>query len=69
VALSHLDQFYFPLNVFIEAPKIEINKIINKHDMVKNLFDNHWLYLFLIGVDGAISHQYIGNQKWKKLDE
>ncbi len=56
------------LNVFIEAPKEEINKIIDKHDMVRNLLDNHWLYLFLIGANGVISHQYTGNQKWKKLE-
>lgn len=57
------------LNVFIEAPKEEINKIIDKHDMVKNLLDNHWLYLFLIGANGLISHQYSGHQNWKKLEE
>lgn len=33
------------LSVYIDAPKHEIEKIINKHTMVKQLIDNDWLYL------------------------
>ena len=55
------------LNVFIEAPKEEIIKIIDKHEMVRNLLDNHWLYLFSIDGQGVVSHQYNRNQKWKEI--
>ena len=34
------------LSVFIEAPEASINSIITKHEMVRQLLDNAWLYLF-----------------------
>ena len=52
------------LNVFIEAPIDEINKIIDKHPMVKNLFDNQWLYLFALNHQGIVSHSYQGELNW-----
>jgi uncharacterized protein len=34
------------LAVYIAAPKAEIEKISAKHDIVRQLIDNGWLYLF-----------------------
>jgi uncharacterized protein len=34
------------LSVFIEAPRAEIDRIIRRHAVVKNLVDNEWLFLF-----------------------
>jgi uncharacterized protein len=36
------------LSVYIEAPKSVIQNIVDKHQFVKNLIDNNWLYLFNI---------------------
>ncbi|MFQ3185763.1 MAG: hypothetical protein ACI8Q3_000780 [Marinomonas primoryensis] len=34
------------LAVYVAAPKSAIEKIANKHDIVRQLIDNNWLYLF-----------------------
>ena len=44
------------LSVFIEAPQHSIDAIIAKHDMVRQLLDNEWLYLFRIEPDAANAH-------------
>ena len=36
------------LSVFIEAPQAAIDAVIAKHDLVRQLFDHEWLYLFQI---------------------
>ena len=36
------------LSVFIEAPYIEIEKIIDKHKVLSDLIDNQWLHIFVI---------------------
>lgn len=36
------------LSVFVEAPRAEIEKIIGKHAVVRQLVDNEWLYLLHI---------------------
>jgi len=36
------------LSVFIDAPKDAISAIVNKHEIVRRLIDNQWLYLFQI---------------------
>lgn len=55
------------LNVIIEAPLDEINKIIDRHEMVGNLLDNGWLNLFALNDSGVISHQYKGNLNWETI--
>jgi len=43
------------LNVFIEAPKFEIVRITAKHELVRELVENRWLFLFQIDdEDGGI---------------
>lgn len=36
---------FIRLSVYIDAPKAEIEKVANKHSIVKQLIDNDWLYL------------------------
>lgn len=54
------------LSVYIEAPQLAIQDIVNKHQFVKNLIDNNWLYLFSINNTGQeskikqISRYYLG---------
>lgn len=51
------------LNVIIQAPIEAINNIIAKHDAVRQLVDNGWLYLFASD-DHGVTHQYIHNLMW-----
>ena len=36
------------LSVFIDAPEVEIEKIIQRHSVVHNLVENQWLHIFVI---------------------
>ncbi|MDC9523792.1 Na-translocating system protein MpsB, partial [Pseudoalteromonas sp. Angola-31] len=42
------------LNVYIAAPQSAIAAIYNKHTMVKELIDNHWLTLIRWGDDNTL---------------
>ena len=42
------------LSVFIEAPKEQIERIINKHEVVKELINHEWLYLIHIDSSNMI---------------
>ena len=42
------------LNVYIAAPQSAIAAIYNKHVMVKELIDNHWLTLIRWGDDNTL---------------
>ena len=55
------------LNVFIAAPIDAINNVIIKHASVRELVDNHWMHLFVIGESGAATHRYMGALAWKRL--
>ncbi len=44
------------LSVFIEAPQTSIDTIIARHDMVRQLLDNEWLYLFRIAPPTERAH-------------
>jgi len=55
------------LNVMIEAPIDAMNAVIDKHQMVRDLLDNGWLYLFAIDENGAVSHRYDGDLSWMAL--
>jgi uncharacterized protein YbcC (UPF0753/DUF2309 family) len=46
------------LSVFIEAPRTEIEKIIARHQVVRELIDNGWLYLLHIdSATGVVSRR------------
>jgi uncharacterized protein len=54
------------LNVFIEAPETEINRVIEKHAGVRELVDNGWLHLFALGDAGRVIRRYAGALQWEK---
>ncbi len=53
------------LNVFIEAPLAEIERIINKHAAVAELVDNGWVHLFALTDEGRQCHRYTGGLQWQ----
>jgi uncharacterized protein YbcC (UPF0753/DUF2309 family) len=56
------------LNVFIEAPREAVDAVIAKHEIVRQLADNHWLHLFLMsGDNGAVTHRYVREGTWQAL--
>ncbi|MHB8543018.1 MAG: YbcC family protein [Leptospirales bacterium] len=54
------------LNVFIEAPQDPIDDVISRHDLVRELIENEWLYFFRIEGDGSIYRRGIDRQ-WKQV--
>jgi uncharacterized protein YbcC (UPF0753/DUF2309 family) len=42
------------LSVFIEAPRDMIETVIANHDLVRQLVDNGWLYLFRIDPETSL---------------
>lgn len=57
------------LSVVIRAPIEAMNTIIKKHEMVRELVDNGWLYLYAMSENGGISHEYAGGGKWLAYGE
>jgi uncharacterized protein YbcC (UPF0753/DUF2309 family) len=51
------------LSVFIEAPKSAIDGILLKHEVVRKLVDNAWIYLFQINPSSESISQYM-NGVW-----
>jgi hypothetical protein len=54
------------LNVFIAAPQEEINRVIAKNDLVRQLVDNRWLHLFTINEEGPAFSRYTGSLQWEE---
>ena len=55
------------LNAFVAAPMEALNRVIAKHQSVRELVDNNWIHLFAIADDGAVSHRYRGGLRWETL--
>lgn len=55
------------LNVMIEAPLEAINDVIERHETVRQLVDNKWIYLFALDEQGNATHQYSGSLKWSTI--
>jgi len=53
------------LHVMIEAPIDAMTAIIAKHEQVRQLLDNSWIYLFALGDTGKVTHVYVGGLNWK----
>lgn len=53
------------LNVIIEAPVDEMSKILDKHESIRQLCDNQWIYLFAMNDEGKVAYKYIGNLEWE----
>lgn len=57
------------LNVIIEAPEEAVSEILNKHPNVKELFDNEWIALMILGDKGQISKRYAGDSQWESYEK
>ncbi|MEM6972812.1 MAG: DUF2309 domain-containing protein [Pseudomonadota bacterium] len=55
------------LAVVIEAPTVEISRILDKYDSVRNLFDNGWLSLHAMDDSGRMAHRY-DRGRWIEVD-
>ena len=55
------------LNVFIEAPKSEMDRIIAKHELVRELVENRWLFLFQMDDEHGSIHLRNTDKKWQKV--
>ena len=55
------------LNVIIEAPVDEMSKILDKHESIRQLCDNQWIYLFAMNEEGKVAYKYIGNLEWELI--
>jgi uncharacterized protein len=53
------------LNVMIEAPIDAITDVITRHESVRQLVDNNWIYLFSLDEQGKVTHQYSGDLRWQ----
>ena len=56
------------LSVFIEAPRPAIDAVLAKHDKVRELVDNHWLYLFQLDASERAVHAR-RNRAWVSLTD
>jgi hypothetical protein len=50
----------------IEAPQAEMDSVISRHVLVRELVDNGWLYLFQIDEDGSVSRRVLDKQ-WQRV--
>jgi uncharacterized protein len=55
------------LSVCIEAPREAMTDILKRHDGVRALFDNRWLYLFALDDAGRLAWRYAGDLHWEAL--
>lgn len=55
------------LNVFLEAPKSEIDRIIAKHELVRELVENHWLFLFQIDDEHGGIYLRNTDRQWQRM--
>jgi len=55
------------LNVFLEAPKAEIDRIIAKHELVRELVENRWLFLFQIDDEHGGIYQRNTDGQWQRM--
>lgn len=56
------------LHVMIEAPIDAMTALIAKHEAVRQLVDNGWLYLFALGETGKVTHRYAGDLRWQPVE-
>lgn len=55
------------LSVYIAAPAAAIREIYARHEVVRQLVDNDWLYLFQLGDDGSCQQLY--REQWIESGE
>ena len=57
------------LSVCIEAPREAMAEILKRHESVRALFDNRWLYLFALDEAGRMAWRYAGDLQWTAMEE
>lgn len=62
IEYQHLPQ---RLNVMIAAPLSAINNILEKHEHIKQLVENEWIFLFAIDETGKVKYKYDNNLEWE----
>ncbi|MCP5487918.1 MAG: DUF2309 domain-containing protein [Verrucomicrobia bacterium] len=55
------------LNVILQAPREAVERILEQHEIVRNLFDNGWCFLHLLDERGALAESYIGSGRWDSV--
>ncbi len=55
------------LNVFLEAPKSEIDRIIAKHELVRELVENRWLFIFQIDDEHGGIYLRNTDRQWQRM--
>jgi hypothetical protein len=55
------------LNVFVEAPKEAIDDVIARHELVKNLIENEWIFFYRISEDGGAIYRRKAGQIWEEV--
>jgi len=55
------------LTVCIEAPREPMTEILKRHEGVRALFDNRWLYLFALDETGRMAWRYAGDLQWTAM--
>ncbi|WOJ94480.1 DUF2309 domain-containing protein [Congregibacter variabilis] len=56
------------LSVFLAAPISAINRILDKHEQLRQLVDNGWLRLFAVYDDGKVVARYSGSMQWESAN-
>ncbi|MEO0393755.1 MAG: DUF2309 domain-containing protein [Pseudomonadota bacterium] len=57
------------LAVVVEAPQQAISDILERHDHVRDLFDNQWLHLLRLGENGQVVERYAGDLRWTPVTD
>lgn len=57
------------LTVCIEAPRLAITAVLDRHPDVRALFDNRWLHLFALDDAGKLAWRYTGDLDWEPSDQ
>lgn len=55
------------LNVFLEAPKSEIDRIIATHELVRDLVENRWLFIFQIDDENGGIYLRNADRQWQRM--
>jgi uncharacterized protein YbcC (UPF0753/DUF2309 family) len=56
------------LNVIIEAPVDEMSRILEKHESIRHLCDNQWIFLFAMNNQGKVAYKYLGDLQWEVVN-
>lgn len=72
VIVAALKSAMFPFHGWLlevmETPIEAMTAIIARHDQVRQLLDNGWLYLFALNEHGRVTHRYAGGLRWETME-